>query len=60
MSARFLPRREERDEHGAIAVLTALVSVVLLVVAGLAVAAAAVWLEQCCRTPDDRDDERSR
>ena len=43
MSARFLPRREERDEHGAIAVLTALVSVVLLVVAGLAVDIGNTW-----------------
>ena len=33
---------------------------VVALVAGLAVVAAAVWLEQCCRTPEDRDDERSR
>ena len=34
--------------------------VVVALVAGLAVVAAAVWLERCCRTPKDRDDERSR
>ncbi|MBJ7352685.1 MAG: DUF3180 family protein, partial [Rhodococcus sp.] len=33
---------------------------IVALVAGLAVVAAAVWLEQCCRTPEDRDDERSR
>lgn len=43
MSARFLLRRERRNERGAIAVLTALVSVVLLVVAGLAVDIGNTW-----------------
>ena len=43
MSARSLPRRERKNEHGAIAVLTALVSVVLLVVAGLAVDIGNTW-----------------
>ncbi|MGV8875392.1 MAG: DUF3180 domain-containing protein [Rhodococcus sp. (in: high G+C Gram-positive bacteria)] len=36
------------------------VGAIVALVAGLAVVAAAVWLEQCCRTPKDRDDERSR
>jgi hypothetical protein len=36
------------------------VGAVVALVAGLAVVAAAVWLEQCCRTPKDNDDERSR
>lgn len=33
---------------------------IVALVAGLAVVAAAVWLEQCCRTPKERDDEHSR
>ncbi|CCQ14797.1 putative uncharacterized protein [Rhodococcus sp. AW25M09] len=33
---------------------------IVALVAGAAVVAAAVWLEQCCRTPKDRDDEHSR
>ncbi|MBY4130804.1 DUF3180 domain-containing protein [Rhodococcus fascians] len=36
------------------------VGAIVALVAGVAVVAAAVWLEQCCRTPKDRDDDRSR
>ncbi|OZC47491.1 MULTISPECIES: DUF3180 domain-containing protein [Nocardiaceae] len=36
------------------------VGAMVALVAGVAVVGAAVWLEQCCRTPKDRDDERSR
>ena len=36
------------------------VGAIVALIAGVAVVAAAVWLEQCCRTPKDQDDERFR
>lgn len=51
--AYVLPRRDEFSAAG-----SDTVSAVVGALCALALAAAGLWLEYCCRTPDDRDPER--